>query len=216
MNKKLFAVVCIALLVLSFAAARVVNFQLGPSFSFFKGETPMTEEINVPYKGTAFGVDTGFDLTFGPRAEVYFQENVNFSLKSVFGDNPKVDESWNTASIDYKGHLGFEYAVITDPVKLSVGGGLAFELVSSIYQTKIDDEDYSLIVLDFNLGVGATVKAEFPIANHWAAYVRANIDYFPFAGFSMTTSKSSEEPYSNAGKANNFGIDAAAGIVLYF
>ena len=217
MNKKLFAVICIAVLVLSFASARVVNFQLGPSFSFYKGEVPLLEDpyTTNPYKGTAFGIDTAFDLTFGPRAEVYFQENVNFSTKGAFSDNKYIKETWDTATIDYKGHVGFEFAVITDPVKLSVGGGVAFELVSSIYRLK-QDQDKNMIVVDFNIGIGATVKAEFPIANHWAAYVRANIDYFPFAGGAFDVSGSKSEPYSCAGRVNNFGLDTAAGIVLYF
>ena len=167
-----------------------------------------------PYKGTAFGIDTAFDLTFGPRAEVYFQENVNFSTKGAFSDNKYIEETWDTATID-KGHVGFEFAVITDPVKLSVGGGVAFELVSSIYRLK-QDQDKNMIVVDFNIGIGATVKAEFPIANHWAAYVRANIDYFPFAGGAFDVSGSKSEPYSCAGRVNNFGLDTAAGIVLYF
>ena len=217
MNKKLFAVVCIALLVLSFAAARVVNFQLGPSFSFFKGDAPVYEDPYTlnPYKGTAFGIDTSFNLTFGPRAEVYFQENVNFSTKDVFADNPKIDETWNTATLNYKAHAGFEFAVLAEPVKLSVGGGVAFELVSTVYQLKADT-DVNLIFLVMNIGVGGTIKAEFPLANHWSVYVRSNIDYFPFAGFSMTANGSEEKPYSVAGRVNNFSIDAAAGIVLYF
>ena len=37
MNKKVIAVLVLALLVVSFAAARFINFQLGPSFSFYKG-----------------------------------------------------------------------------------------------------------------------------------------------------------------------------------
>ena len=217
MNKKLFAVVCIALLVLSFAAARVVNFQLGPSFSFFKGDAPILEDPydTTPYKGTAFGIDTSFNLTFGPRAEVYFQENVNFSTKGAYYDNPEIQEIWNTATLNYKAHAGFEFAVLAEPVKLSVGGGVAFELISTVYQFK-EDTDVNLIVLDMNIGIGGTVKAEFPLANHWSVYVRSNIDYFPFAGFSMTVSGSEKDPYTVAGRVNNFSIDAAAGIVLYF
>ena len=41
MNKKIVAVLIIALLAVSFAAARVVNLQIGPSISFFKGQAPV-------------------------------------------------------------------------------------------------------------------------------------------------------------------------------
>ena len=84
MNKKLFAVVCIALLVLSFAAARVINLSVGPSFSFYTGKFPLDEEGSATgaYKGTGFGLDTAFDLTFGERAELYFQDSILFSGKA--------------------------------------------------------------------------------------------------------------------------------------
>ena len=216
MNKKLFAVICIAVLVLSFASARVVNLQIGPSFSFFKGEAPFIEDpyTTTPYKGTAFGIDTAVDLTFGPRAELYFQDNVNVSTKGAFTDDPVVEQGYDTFTLNYKTHAGFEFAVITDPVKLSVGGGVAFEIVSTIYHLK-NQEDVNLVVLDMNFGFGGTVKAEFPLANHWSVYVRAFVDYFPVAGFSFG-SGTEKEPYSVAGKVNNFSVDASAGIVFYF
>jgi hypothetical protein len=216
MSKKLIAVLIIALLVVSFAAARVINFQLGPSFSFFKGDTPVFEDpyTTNPYQGYGFGLDTAVDLTFGPKAELYFQDTVNVSTKSAFTKDP-TNHEFDTFTLNYKTHAGFEFAVLTDPVKLSVGGGLALEIVSTIYHFKIEDEDVSLVVLDMNMGLGATVKAEFPLANHWSVYVRAFVDYFPVAGFAMGAG-GEKEPYSCAGRVNNFSVDASAGIVLYF
>lgn len=223
MNKKVIAVLVLALLVVSFAAARFINFQLGPSVSFFKGEAPLEDEgiYRTPYKGFAFGLDTAVDLTIGPRAEIYFQDTINVALKDVFADFEKSEwikeEFDDKFTIDYKTHVGFEFAVVTDPVKVSVGGGLALEVVATNFKFK-EDQTKGFILLDLNMGLGATVKVEYPLANHWSVYARAFVDYFPAAGLGIGyyPNESGDEPYTAKGRVNNFSVDASAGIVLYF
>ena len=91
--KKIITIICLTVLVLSFASARVVNFAIGPSFGYFKGVAPMSNEDkdeNMEYEGKAFGVDATLSFTFGSRAELFFQEVFNFSDKTAFpglGDN---------------------------------------------------------------------------------------------------------------------------------
>lgn len=223
MNKKVIAVLVLALLVVSFAAARFINFQLGPSVSFFTGKAPIEigKTQRTPYQGFAFGLDTAVDLTFGPRAEVYFQDTLNVALKDVFKDfesSKFIQEEFDDKfTIDYKTHAGFEYAVVLDPVKVSVGGGLAFEVIATNFKFK-EDQTKGFILLDLNMGLGATVKVEYPLANHWSVYARAFVDYFPAAGLGIAyyPNESGEEPYTAKGRVNNFSVDASAGIVLYF
>lgn len=223
MNKKIVAVLIIALLAVSFAAARVVNLQIGPSISFFKGQAPVEigKTQRTPYQGFAFGLDTAVDLTFGPNVELYFQDTLNIARKDVFKDfesskfiQKEFDDKF---TIDYKTHAGFEYAVVLDPVKVSVGGGLAFEVIATNFRYK-EDETKGIILLDLNMGLGATVKVEYPFANHWSAYARAFVDYFPAAGLAIGyyPNDEGEEPHTAKGRVNNFSVDASAGIVFYF
>lgn len=85
--KKIITIICLAVLVLSFASARVVNFAIGPSFGYFKGVAPMSNEDkdeNMEYEGKAFGLDMTLSFTFGDRAELFFQEVFNFLRQDRF------------------------------------------------------------------------------------------------------------------------------------
>ena len=122
MSKKLFTVICVALLVLSFASARVINFAIGPS-------------VTAAYSAFLFGLDATISLTFGERAEIYFQDQFNISDKTAFegmvtpGYKPSV-------SIDYISRVGYEHAILKGPVKLSAGGGFVVEMLTSMYENE--------------------------------------------------------------------------------
>ena len=94
---------------------------------------------------------------------------------------------------------------MTDPVKVSVGGGLALEVVATNFMLK-EDQTKGFILLDLNMGLGATVKVEYPLANHWSVYARAFVDYFPVAGLGIGNypNESGDEPYTAKGRVNNF------------
>ena len=215
MNKKLLAVLIVAVLVLACASARVVNFAIGPSFGFFTGDAPTSEdaETTTPYKGTGFGFDATFSLTLGDRAEIYFQEVFNFTGSSVFTELADAEPEM---SMNYKSYVGYEHAIVTDPVKFSVGAGFVLEVISSDYRVELLDLDVMPICL--NLGIGATAKVEFPLGKHFSLYLKGNLDYFPIASFTIGTEPANEdvEQKAYAGAVSNLSLGASAGIVLYF
>jgi len=218
MSKRFIMVLCIALLVVSVAAARVLNFSVGPAFSFYKGEMPLNEEgtLSTTYKGTGFGLDTAFDLTMGDRAELYFQDVFTFSGKVPFeGATPS--EDYDVLTLDMKSHVGFEFALLTDPLKLSVGAGVAAELVIITGVQKADRSkgDYIAII---NVGVGGTVKAEYQFSEHWSGYAKAYVDYMFVTGATGGEIPAPEgyDPPVCVGRYGNFSIDGSIGIILHF
>lgn len=216
MNKKIIAVICIAVLALSFASARVVNFALGASFGSFKGVAPLSDDDkdkNTPYEGKGFGIDATLSFTFGSRAELFFQEVFNFSDKTVFGEG---GEENFIGTLDYKSYTGYEHALITGPVKLSLGVAAVVEAVTSIYQYQVGDELTTMFPVVINFGIGATLKAEFELGKHLAFYAKANADYLPYSVFAIAFNPSEEEPATRANTTNNFSFGASAGLVLYF
>lgn len=220
MNKKLFAVVCIALLVLSFAAARVVNISVGPSIGFFTGKAQFVDgqEKLTKVQGLAFGADVAFDLTFGERAEVYIQNSFLFNTKCPYPDMVDGDKAlYNFATMDIKGHVGFEYAVLTTPVKLSVGAGVAYEIIAALLQNK-NNPDTGRLDMVLNVGLGATVKVEYQLGKNFSAYAKAYVDYLPVtaAVTSEVPAPEGYEPKAFGGNYNNFSVDGSIGIIFHF
>ena len=216
MSKRFIMILVIALLVVSFAAARVINFSIGPAFSFYTGKFSMDDSGSTvgAYKGTGLGLDTAFDLTFGERAELYFQDSILFSGKAP-SETP--DPDFDFATIDFKTHIGFEFAVVTTPVKVSVGAGFAAELiaVAGLEKPALEEGDLALIV---NAGVGGTAKVEYQFANNWSAYFKVYADYMFATGFTGSEIPVPEgyEPPLYVGKYGNFSIDGSLGIILHF
>ena len=68
MTKKLISAILLTLVVLSFASARVVNFAIGPSFSYFKGVAPLSDDDPPSWayttKNINFGASAGLVLYF--------------------------------------------------------------------------------------------------------------------------------------------------------
>ena len=218
MSKRFIMVLCIALLVVSVAAARVLNFSVGPAFSFYKGEMPLSEDgsIHVPYKGTGFGIDTAFDLTFGDRAELYFQDTFTFSGKVPFEDVTPSEE-YDIVTLDLKSHVGFEFALLTDPIKLSFGAGVAAEFIIMTGLLKPDRDTGNYIAI-INIGVGGTVKAEYQFSENWSVYAKAYVDYMFVTGATGGEIPVPEgyEPQMVVGRYNNLSIDASIGTILHF
>ncbi len=220
MSKRIILILCIALLAVSFAAARVVNFSIAPAFSFYNGQMPINEDgtLTIKYKGYGFGFDTAFDLTFGDRAELYIEDSLTFSGKIPFGDvDPAIYESMDILTLDINSHVGFEFAFVTEPVKLSVGAGAAVEVVTIAAAEKGNREQADVIVV-VNCGVGGTVKAEYQLANNWSAFFKAYADYL-----FVTAATGSEIPFPEGyepqvcvGKYSNFALSASAGVILHF
>lgn len=219
MNKRIIMILVIALLVVSFAAARVINFSIGPAFGFYKGEMPLNEDgsVHTTYKGTGFGFDTTFALTFGERAELYFQDSFMFSSKIPFDQAPEWYDTYDAATLDAKTHIGFEFAVVTSPVKVSVGGGVAAEVLVLAGLQKPSRETGNMNVI-INVGVGGTVKVEYQIAENWSAYAKAYADYLfvtAASGAPIPVPEDYDPPVA-AGRYNNFSLDASIGIILHF
>lgn len=214
--KKIITIICLAVLVLSFASARVVNFAIGPSFGYFKGVAPMSNEDkdeNMEYEGKAFGLDMTLSFTFGSRAELFFQEVFNFSDKTAF---PGLGDNLLLGTIDYKSYVGYEHALITGPVKLSLGVAAAFETITSVYEYTVGDETTDLFPIVVNFGIGATLKAEVELGKHFSLYAKVNADYMPVTAYIIAFHPSDDEPLSWANTTNNFSFGASAGLVLYF
>ena len=220
MSKRVILVLCIALLAVSFAAARVVNISVGPSIGFFTGKVPTSENgaEKINYKGLAYGADVAFDLTFGERFELYIQNSFLFNTKNPYFDQP---DGWkvlyNPASLDIKSHVGIEIAVLTGPVKLSVGAGASVELISVLLQEKAN-ADHGRFDIILNVGLGATVKAEYKFANNFSAYAKAYIDYFPVTAYGYTAipAPEGEKPTVFSANCNNFSVDGSIGIIFHF
>lgn len=219
MNKRIIMVLVIALLVVSFAAARVINFSIGPAFGFYKGEMPLNEDgsVHSTYKGTGFGFDTTFALTFGDRAELYFQDSFLFSSKIPFDQDPEWYDIYDAATLDAKTHIGFEFAVVTSPVKVSVGGGIAAEVLVMAGLQKPSRETGNMMVI-VNVGVGGTAKVEYQFSNNWSAYAKVYADYLFVTAASGAPIPVPEgyEPPKCVGRYGNFSIDGSLGIILHF
>ena len=219
MSKRLIMVLVIALLVVSFASARFINISVGPAFGFYKGEMPLNEDgsIHWGYKGVGFGFDTTFAMTFGDRAELYFQDTFLFSNKIPFEQDPSWYEEYEAATVDVKTHIGFEFAVVTDPVKVSVGGGVAAEIITFAGLEKPERERG---YMDFivNIGVGGTAKVEYQFSNNWSAYAKVYADYMFVTGATGVEIPTPEgyEPPVCIGRYSNFSIDGSIGIILHF
>lgn len=217
MSKKLISVICVAMLVLSFASARVINFAIGPSVSYSSGKVPVTEDASstAAYSAFLFGLDATISLTFGERAEIYFQDQFNISDKTAFeglvtpGYKP-------TVSIDYISRIGYEHAILKGPVKLSAGGGFVVEMLTSMYENEADSQKL-MFPMVLNVGMGLTAKAEFALGNHFALYVKGFADYFPATAVTIGKVPESEsEPPVYSGKMNNFSFSGSAGVILFF
>ena len=216
MNKKIIAVICLAVLVLSFATARVVNFAIGPSFGYFKGVAPLSDDDpdnNIPYAGKAFGIDSTLSFTFGSRAELFFQETFNFSDKTAFEG---LGDDYFAGTIDYKSYVGYEHALITGPIKISLGVAGVFEMVTSVYQYQIGDDVTTLYPIVFNFGIGATLKVEAELGRNLAIYAKANVDYLPLSVFAVIFDPSDDDPVTFSNSTKNISVGASAGLVLFF
>ena len=216
MNKKLFAVICLALVVLSFAGARVVNFAIGPSFGYYKGVAPLSDddpETNMPYEGKAFGIDSTLSFTFGSHAELFFQEVFNFTDKAAFED---LGDDLLLGTVNYKSYVGYEHALITGPVKLSLGVAGVLDVVASVYEYTVGEDPVQMIPMVLNIGIGATAKIEVGLFDHLSFYVKANADYLPFSVFLVSFQPSDDDPASWSNTTKNISLGASAGLVLYF
>ena len=216
MNKKIITIICLAVLVLSFASARVVNFAIGPSFGYFKGVAPLSDDDpdnNIPYEGQGFGLDWTLSFTFGSRAEVFFQETFNFSDKTAFEG---LGANYFAGTIDYKSYVGYEHALITGPIKISLGVAGAFETVTSVYQYQVGDDVTTMYPIVFNFGIGAILKVEAELGKHFAFYAKANADYLPLSVFAIIFDPSDDDPVTFSNSTSNFSFGASAGLVPYF
>ncbi|MBP5161678.1 MAG: hypothetical protein ILP16_01695 [Spirochaetales bacterium] len=217
MSKKLISVICVALLVLSFASARVINFAIGPSVSYSAGKVPVKESAGstADYSGFMFGLDGTVSLTFGERAEIYFQDQFNISDKTAFED--LVTPGYKPAvSIDYISRVGYEHAILKGPVKLSAGGGVVVEVLTSFYQNETDEEKMVFPIV-LNVGFGLTAKAEFSLGNHFALYVKGFADYYPSTAITVGVVPDTEsEPPVYTGAMNNLSFSGSAGVILFF
>lgn len=216
MNKKIIAIICLAVLVLSFATARAVNFAIGPSFGYYKGVAPLSDDdsdTNIPYKGTGLGLDLTLSFTFGDQAELFFQDVIHVSGKTAFED---LGNDYLVGTGYSKSYVGYEHAVITDPVKLSVGVAAVFEAFSSVYQYQVGEDVTTLLPIVFNLGIGATVKAESELGKYVSFYVKANADFLPFSVFAITFEPSDDDPVTFNNTTKNFSFGASAGLVFYY
>ncbi|MBR5668357.1 MAG: hypothetical protein IKX15_01955 [Spirochaetales bacterium] len=217
MNKKLISVILLALVVLSFAgAARIINLAIGPSFSYFKGVAPLSDDdpdTNTPYEGKAFGFDATLSFTFGSHAEIFFEDVFNFSAKTAFEE---LGNDNLLATMNYKSYFGYEHALITGPLKLSIGFAGVIDVVASLYQFTVGDETYQVMPMVLNIGFGATAKAEFELLDHLSFYVKANADYLPFSVFLLSTQPSDDDPPSWSNTTKNINFGASAGLVLFF
>ena len=216
MNKRIITIICLAVLVLSFAGARVVNFAIGPSFGYFKGVAPLSDDDpdnNIPYEGKAFGLDWTVSFTFGDHAELFFQEVFNFSDKTAFEG---LGDDYFSGTVDYKSYVGYEHALITGPVKISLGVAGAFEAVTSVYQYQVGEDVTTLYPIVFNFGIGATAKAEFELGNHLSFYVKGNVDYLPFSVCAVIFDPSDDDPVTFSNTTSNISYGASAGLVLFF
>ena len=216
MNKKIFTIICLAVLVLSFATARVVNFAIGPSFGYYKGVAPLSDDdsdTNIPYQGKGLGLDLTLSFTFGDHAELFFQDAFHVSGKTAFED---LGDEYLVGTGYSKSYVGLEYAVITDPLKLSIGVAAVFEAFSSVYQYQVGEDVTTLFPIAINLGVGATVKAEVEMAKHVSFYVKANADYVPVSAFAVVFDPSDDDPVTFSNTTENFSFCASAGLVFYY
>ncbi|MBR6085982.1 MAG: hypothetical protein IKP61_10290 [Spirochaetales bacterium] len=217
MNKKLFAVLCIAVLVLACASARVVNFAVGPSFGYFAGDAPLDKETHttMPISGYGFGFDTTLSFTFGDRAELFFQDVFNISDKPAFPEDGIPDELFQS-TLDNKSYIGFEYAVITDPVKLSVGAAAVIEMVMSVYEKQLLGGSYQVFPIIMNIGFGLTAKVEYVFAKNFSLFFKGNLDYYPYGAYMIGSNVDEETTEAVADSVKNFSAGASAGIVLFF
>ena len=218
MKKRLIAVICVALLVLSFASARILNFAVGPSLGYSFGNAPTNDDATttVPYSGATFGFDGTISLTFGDRAEVYFQDQFNLSSDTMFKDmdTPGYKISF---TLDYISRVGYEHAILTGPLKVSAGGGFVLQMLTSVYQNEADEQKLMYPVI-MNLGAGLTAKVEYALGKHFAVYAKAYADYYFATGLAIGVSPQPEgwEPKAYAGSMNNFNFSGSAGIILFF
>lgn len=218
MSKRIIIILCIALLAVSFASARVINISIGPSIGFFTGKAQIDENPAQAVEGFVYGADVAFDLTFGERAEVYIQNSFLFNTKNPYkGAVAGWVSEHNFATMDIKGHVGFEYAVLTAPVKLSVGAGASYEFIAVILENKMTPQTGRLDMI-FNVGLGATVKAEYQLGRNFSAYAKAYIDYFPAtaAVSAPVPVPESYEPKYYGGNYSNFSVDGSVGIIFHF
>lgn len=218
MNRKVIAIICIAVLALSFASARVVNFAFGASFGSFKGFAPLSNDdatVNTPYGGTGFGFDSTLSFTIGQRAEIFFQEAFNFSGKSAYPEDG-LNDDYLVGTLNYKSYAGYEHAIVTGPVKLSIGAAFVVEAVTTMYEAEAGGEKFQIFPLLLNFGVGATVKAEFGISKNFAFYAKGNVDYLPFSAFTIGSNISEEDVEFRTNSEKNLSFGASAGIILFF
>ncbi len=228
--KKVITVVCIALIVLSFASARIVNFGVGGNYTMYKGLAPLDEEgeTSAPYSGKGLGLDSYFSLTFGDHAEIYFDDSIQVSTVNPLSDealaplNLTSDYEFSFL-LNYVGRVGYQHAILLDPVKLSVGAGLAIQLLAVSYtdgDIKADYEARTAMVASF--GVNVTAKVEVPLVRHLSLYVKGDFDYYPgtvYAGtynHYPTTQEGDGTLFANGGQYKNFSAAVSGGLVLYF
>ena len=217
MSKRIIIILCIALLAVSFASARVINISIAPSIGFFTGKAQIDENPAQAVEGFVYGADVAFDLTFGERAEVYIQNSFLFNTKNPYKDAAAGWKAlFNCVTLDFKGHVGFEYAILTAPVKLSVGAGASYEFITVMLENKMTPQTGRLDMI-FNVGLGATVKAEYQLGRNFSAYAKAYLDYLPVtAGVSTSIPESGAELKYYGGNYSNFSVDGSVGIIFHF
>ncbi len=230
MNKKLIAVLCVALLVLSMASARILNFGLGGLYGFNYGAVPTSEDGATKdcYKNNGLALDSYFSISIGKRGELYVSSSLSPSEDMPFSNEllstiDLTDYSLE-AVFDFRSHLGYEHAVMLDPFRLSVGACGSLQLIMANYikgdrSSTFEIQNPAVV----NLGFGLTAKAEFPVARHLSLYVKGEADYFGTAAYTIGAYHypTSEENdgiqkafYMNT--ANNFSFTASAGLVFFF
>jgi len=232
MNKKLVAILCVALLVLSFASARIFNFGVGAMYGVSSGIIPTSEEGATydEYKCSGLGMDIHTSLTFGRRAEIYFDQSLGIKESQPFSDalvaTMGVTGFELDAVFDYRAHLGYEHAVLLDPLRLSVGVCGSLQVIIGNYIKGDRSAEYETINPTIvNMGVGLTAKAEFPMTRHLALYVKGEADYFTKSMYGvgnyhypepLETDGIPEDSILSMTTDKNFSAVVSAGLVVYF
>jgi len=232
MNKKLVAVLCVALLVLSFASARIINFGVGAMYGLSSGIIPTSEDGATydEYSCSGLGMDIHTSLTFGRRAEIYFDQSLGINDSVPFSDT--LIASLNLTGfeletvINYRAHLGYEHAVILEPFRLSVGACGSLQMIMASFRNGDTSAEYETTVPSIvNMGVGLVAKAEFPMTKHLALYVKGEADYFTNTLYGVGNYHYPEAQENDGIPEDsmfvmptdkNFSAVVSAGFVIYF
>ncbi len=224
MKKKLFAVLSISLLVMSFASARIFNIGFGFTYDYALGKIA-TNKVDPrtfsEYCSEGFGLDSSVSLTFGEWSEVYLDEMLNIPSNATLDGNDFEDLApvgyESKVLLNTKFSLGYAQTIIRRPFKLSLGVGATLGLFLVDY---VKDENTNITQAIVNVGANLRAKAEFELFKHCVVYLKGNFDFFPVNDYMVLfTPDDTENPASYDiyyDKLTNWDINASLGFIFYF